>query len=58
MKMKGGQITQAFLDRLSEAERDATSLATKLDDIAKSLQSVGGTKKRKMRTKRRKTMKH
>ena len=59
MKMRGGEITQKILDALETAGTTATSLADKLTEIAKpdASSSVGGTKKRKLKTRRRKTMK-
>ena len=61
MKMRGGgEITQRILDALTAAGITATNLADKLTEIAKpdaSSSVVGGTKKRKLKTRRRKTMK-
>ena len=63
MQMRGGgEITQQILDALEVASKSATRLADELTQIAKPAKpdadaSVGGTKKRKLKTRRRKTMK-
>ena len=63
MKMRGGgEITQDVLDALNAAGKTATDLQTQINTIAKPDESsasvgVGGTKKRKLKTRRRKTMK-
>jgi len=58
LQMRGGEITQPIVDALKQAGKTATSLADELTQIAKPAPpDVGGTKKRKFKTRRRKTMK-
>ena len=60
LQMRGGEITQPIVDALTQASETTKSLANELTQISKSASpdaSVGGTKKRKLKTRRRKTMK-
>jgi hypothetical protein len=62
LQMRGGEITQPIVDALKQASETTNSLAEELTRIAAdsstaSASSVGGTKKRKLKTRRRKTMK-
>lgn len=61
LKMRGGEITQQILDALNDAGATANNLAKELEKIAADLppssSTSGGTKKRKLKIRRRKTMK-
>jgi hypothetical protein len=61
LKMRGGEITQQILDALNDAGATANNLAKELEKIAADLppssSASGGTKKRKLKIRRRKTMK-